>query len=229
MAWKTDYEAARGYLNKKTLAYAREILPKDVAVRVLISGDIDKHVHPDRGKATIAATIPENPDWSKAVVVYNRKYLTANIYNILSYFFEALIVHELCHIKFYREHPDITEPVHSGEYRDCVLYFLDEKWAAEPITHPDRYDFRAYHGSSDLVVPWYIGQMGLFFCESCERLYMFNRKVHEYEIPACPNCGEVDRKRWIGLSAENVYRLATANRIKDLPGEECARITEFIT
>ena len=70
--------------------------------------------------------------------------------------------------------------------------------------------FEAYHGSSDLVVPWYIDWMGLFFCESCERLYMYNRQVHKFELPACPHCGDIERKRWIGLSAENVYRLATA-------------------
>ena len=44
MARKTDYETARGYLNKKTTEYAREILPEGISVRVLISGDIDKHV-----------------------------------------------------------------------------------------------------------------------------------------------------------------------------------------
>ena len=49
MARKTDYETARGYLNKKTTEYAREILPEGISVRVLISGDIDKHVPPDRG------------------------------------------------------------------------------------------------------------------------------------------------------------------------------------
>lgn len=229
MARKTDYETARGYLNKKTTEYAREILPEGISVRVLISGDIDKHVPPDKDRATIAATVPETPDWTKAVLIYNSKYIVANTYNIMSYFFEALIVHELCHIKFYRDHPDIVEPVHTGEYRDCVLCFLDERWAAEPTTHPDRYDFRAYHGSSDLVVPWYIDWMGLFFCESCERLYMYNRQVHKFELPACPHCGDIERKRWIGLSAENVYRLATANRIKDISGEACALITEFIT
>ena len=55
MARKTDYETARGYLNKKTTEYAREILPEGISVRVLISGDIDKHVPPDKDRATIAA------------------------------------------------------------------------------------------------------------------------------------------------------------------------------
>ena len=91
MARKTDYETARGYLNKKTTEYAREILPEGISVRVLISGDIDKHVPPDKDRATIAATVPETPDWTKAVLIYNRKYIVANTYNIMSYFFEALI------------------------------------------------------------------------------------------------------------------------------------------
>jgi|SRR5271157_185377 len=229
MAWKSDYESARGYLNKKTLEYADKILPDEVSIHVLISGNIDKHVPPDRERTTIAAAIPENPYWSRAVVIYNRDYLKANTYNITSYFFDALIVHELCHVKFYREHPDIVEPVHTGEYRDCVVDLLGERWAADPVTHPGRYDFRAYHGSSDLVVPCYINWMGIFFCESCEKLYMFNHRVYKSELPACPHCGEVDRKRWIGLTPENVYRLATANRVKDIPGDECVPITEFIT
>ena len=135
MVCRKDYVDAKAYLESITREYAKKIVPKQVSIRVMFG---DLHRQDPIGKRAQAWAYG-NKTWTKSMVVFDTTLIKVNVYNMKSKFFDALSIHELCHVRHGYQEPGIDNRyVHTRPlYYYCFEEFpFAERWMANPETHP---------------------------------------------------------------------------------------------
>ena len=211
MTKHADYIAAKEYIITKTRDYARKILTEATCPSVFVR-DISKD-EDSRFRYTTIAYAAGNKDWTKSKLVYDCSMIKNNMYNMKSNFFDALAVHELCHIKHGIAEPGTARRFYHSRpiYVDCLGKYVGREMA-KASTHPDRYSLRAYLGSENRLVPQCITNMAFYVCKDCRNSVLWN----SYHIGHHPNhCESCHSKNisWTRLSPIDVYRIAKINEI----------------
>ena len=205
-----DYAAAKQYMIDLTSKYAENIIPDAMERRIEVRNAQDDWN--GRGLPTIAYAM-WNKDLTRALLVYDSGIIKANIYNIKSKFFNALAIHELCHIRHDIDEPGVTMRFHSKPvYVDCVKKWYPDDWAYKSETHPGRRSFRAYLGSDDKLVPLSINEMIFYICKDCRSSYLWNNLSIRHPPLHCESC-KSEKIAWTHLKPLDVYRVAKINEI----------------
>jgi predicted SprT family Zn-dependent metalloprotease len=211
MVSRKDYASAKQYIIYLTSKYAAEIVPREVMMRIRIM-DVIKS---ERGRSHPAmAYTTGNKDGTKALLVYDLNLIKTNTYNMKSKFFDALVAHELCHIKHEFEEPGLASRFYHSRpiYTKCVNKYYPDVWAVKPKTHPKRYSFRAYLGSDDQIVPRCINHMMFYVCKDCRKSYLWNSHYIGHYPFHCESCNS-SNIAWTKLDPFDVYRVAKINEI----------------
>ena len=204
-----DYAAAKRYIMDLTNTYAERIVPDGVSMRVKIQ-DVREGA---RCNLPTLAYATGNKDGTRAMLVYDSKLIKTNMYNMTSKFFDALAIHELCHIRHKFEEPGVESRFHLRPmYIDCIKKLYPDDWAFKSETHPDRYSFRAYLGSKDKLVPRAIGEMFFYVCKDCRSSYLWNNNYIQHRPFHCESCNS-ESISWTHLEPFDVYRIAKINEI----------------
>jgi hypothetical protein len=224
MPKRVDYISAKEYIITKTQNYARKILPKNISIHIQVS-DITKD-EDSRLRYTTIAYAAGNKDWTKSKLVYDCSMIKNNIYNIESSFFDALAVHELCHIKHGMVEPGINSRFYHSRpiYIDCLSKHVGREMA-KASTHPDRYSFRAYLGSENKLVPQCITNMAFYVCKDCRNSVLWNSYHIGHHPYHCESCHSKNIS-WTRLSPFDVYRIAKINEIDYVESTERAIYNE---
>jgi len=218
-----DYSTAKQYIIDLTTTYATRILPEGVVLRVKVhntSCDDDS-----RGMGVLAYAAG-NKDCTKGIVVYDSNTIKNNMYNMKSTFFNALAVHELCHIKHEFEEPGCNPKFYHSRplYLDCMGKHSD-RGMASPRTHPDRYSLRAYMGSDNKLVPQSINGMSFYICKDCRHSALWNNYNIGHHPYHCESCHS-NNIAWTNLNPFDVYRIAKINEIDYVDGTKPAMYNE---
>ena len=211
MVCRKDYVDAKAYLERITREYATKIVPKPVNIRIMFG---DLHRQDPIGKRAQAWAYG-NKTWTKSMVVFDTTLIKSNVYNMKSKFFDALSIHELCHVRHGYQEPGIDNRyVHTRPlYYYCFEEFpFAERWMASPETHPGRYSMRAYIGSEDKLVPNSINRMIFYSCRECGNGALWNLLQQGSRPTMCEKC-ESPNIIWTLLSAFDAYRMAVVNEI----------------
>lgn len=224
MVSRTDYNKAKQYIIDLTNKYAVDIIPPGVTFRVMV-GDLLKREGWDRGYD--GAATYGNKEWTKSMTVYDSNLVKANTYNIKSRFFDALVIHELCHARHGFEEPDAPRSMFhkSRKYIECIKMF-GEPWMASSGTHPGRYSYRAYLGSEDKVVPDSISRMIFYKCPACGHAALWSAYAIGAHPSECESCHSKNIE-WTLLSPFDTYRVAVMNGIDTVKKSTPARFFIF--
>jgi hypothetical protein len=221
MVHRKDYVAAKAHLEKITTDYAKKIIPRNTTLRIMF-GDLKRQ---DPIGKLAQAWAYGNKKWTKSMVVFDTTFIKSNVYNMKSLYFDALSIHELCHVKHGYEEPGIdnryshTRPL----YYYCIDQFpFSERWMANPTTHQDRYSLRAYLGSKDKVVPNSISRMIFYSCKDCGRGALWNLYQQGSRPTLCEKC-ESSNIIWTLLNPFDTYRMAVMNEIDFVETSKPAR------
>lgn len=210
MVNRKDYAAAKKYIIDLTAEYAEKIIPEKVVLNIRVinaSCEVGSRGFP------VLAYAAGNKNWTKAIVVYDSSSIKNNVYNMKSRFFNALAVHELCHIRHGFAEPG-TDPkfYHSRPvYLDCMEKHFDRGMASSR-THPDRYSLRAYLGSDNKLVPQSINGMSFYICKDCRHSALWNNYNIGHPPYHCESCLS-SNIAWTNLNPFDVYRIAKINDI----------------
>ena len=206
---RNDYASAKQYLLDLTAKYATNIVPEEVSMRVKIC---DVREGASCNLPTLAYATG-NADGTRAMLVYDSKLIKTNMYNMKSKFFDALAIHELCHIRHGFEEPGVKSKFHLKPlYIDCIKKWYPDDWAYKSETHPDRYSFRAYLGSDDKLVPRCINHMMFYICKDCRSSNLWNTHYIGHRPFHCEICNS-ENISWTKLDPFDVYRIAMINEI----------------
>jgi predicted SprT family Zn-dependent metalloprotease len=208
---RKDYASAKQYIIDLTNIYAAKIIPPSITTRVCVK-NISAEENNVFSYPTMAYAAGNN-DGTKAIIVYNSALIKDNMYNMNSKFFNALIVHETCHVKHSFEEPGVKPRFYHSRprYLDCMEKYFD-RGMAHAHMHPDTYSFRAYLGSDNKIVPHSINRMFFYMCKDCRNSALWNA----YNIPHPPfHCESCHSKNisWTKLNPFDVYRIAKINEI----------------
>ena len=208
---RKDYASAKQYIIDLTNTYSCKIVPDGVEMRTFIRNVTEKECG-GCGHSVIAYAAG-NKDWTKTAIFYDSKIIKNNMYNMKSKFFDALIVHELCHIKHGFEEPGASPRVYHSRpiYLDCMEKFFGREMATAR-THPDRYSFRAYLGSEHKIVPSSINNIIYYVCKDCRSSALWNLYYIGHHPYHCESCHSKNIA-WTILNPFDVYRIATINEI----------------
>jgi DNA-directed RNA polymerase subunit RPC12/RpoP len=207
---RKDFLRAKEQLLELNTKYSSRIIPQEVDCRAFIKSAL----YPDGQKTySVIAYATGNKQGTKAAIVYDTGLVKDNMYNIGSKFFDALVVHEQCHVKHSFLKPnDNMKRCHSNPiYLDCMEKYF-ERGFARGRTHPDRYSVRAYLGSEDKVVPPLIHRSLFYKCKSCGRAFLWDYGMMGYIPHHCSKCSS-DEVNWTKLNPFDVYRICKINEI----------------
>jgi hypothetical protein len=223
VGFRDDYKTAKTYFETITRKYADLILPTNISLKIQF-GDLKRQTTDPVEKRAVAWAYG-NSDWSKSMLVFDTNLIKSNVHNIKSKFFDALSIHEICHVWHGEQEPGIdgryshTRPL----YYYCFEHFpFSEPWMASPVTHPDRYSLRAYLGSDDKVVPNSISKMIFYSCKDCGRGALWNLYQQGSRPTICEKC-ESPNIIWTLLKPFDTYRVAVANSIDTVDASVPAR------
>jgi len=210
MVSRKDYTAAKQYIIDLTNKYAVKTIPEGVVLNVKVlnvSGEYGGRGFP------VLAYAAGTKDWSKSLIVYDANSIKNNVYNMKSEFFDALAVHELCHIRHGFEEPGIDSRFYHSRplYLDCMEKHF-ARGMASSRTHPDRYSLRAYLGSDNKLVPQNINGMSFYICKDCRHSVLWNNYSIGHQPYHCESCHS-NNIAWTWLNPFDVYRIATINEI----------------
>jgi len=212
MVSRKGYTSAKQYIIDLTGKYMGKIVPDDVTIHIKIHNIVN-----DEGTRALFPTIAYttgNKEGTKALLVYDSDLIKTNMYNMKSKVFDALAVHELCHVKHVFEEPGVDpRAYHSSRlYLDCLKKHFPEPWAAKPMLHPDRYSLRAYLGSDDKIVPRCVNGMLFYICKECRHSALWNVNNIGHSPYHCEVCHS-KKISWTKLDPMDAYRVAMINEI----------------
>jgi hypothetical protein len=211
MVNRNDYDAAKQHIIQKTLKYARKIIPDDIVTKIKIK-NVSKSGDGCCSYPTLAYAAG-NKDWTKTLIVYDSNMIRNNVYNMKSTFFDALAIHELCHIRHGFEEPGAKPRFYHSRpiYLDCMEKHY-ERGMASSRTHPDRYSLRAYLGSKHKLVPSYINGLMFYVCKDCRNSALWNNYYIGHQPYHCESCHS-ENIAWTILNPMDAYRIAMINDI----------------
>lgn len=214
---RADLRDAKSHIFDLTRHYAEKMIP-DVTLRLLCGNLVDPS---SNNRRRYCAITYGSKDGKKAMIVYDSVLLKANMYNIKSTAFNALAIHELCHVK----HGIFEQCTDSRRYHDRPAFFEcveehGEKWMANPCLHPGKLSLRAYLGSSDMVVPDNILSMIQYKCHDCNHDGLKDTIHGKYPLTICENCNStnISGKKLAPFEVYKIAKMCDIDTITDSVG-----------